>query len=88
MSRFRTPGRLIAAGLAIGLVAASGSLLASSAPAQAAELPDAQRWAPSRLPDRITLTPGENPATEQVIAWRSSTAVTSARRAAASSSER
>ena len=76
MSRFRTPGRLIAAGLAIGLVAASGSLLAGSAPAQAAELPDAQRWAPSRLPDRITLTPGEDPTTEQVIAWRSSTAVT------------
>ncbi len=76
MARFRPSGRLVAAGLAFGLVASGGSFVAS-APAQAASQPVAERYAPTVLPDRITLTPGADPQTQQVVSWRSATSVES-----------
>ena len=74
MARLRTPGRQPEAGLAFGVIATSGVLVA--APAHAASLPAAERYQPSRVPDRVTLTPGTDPTTQQVVAWRTSTAVT------------
>ncbi len=74
MARHRTLPRLVAGGLALA-VALGGGVLAA-APAQAASVPDSDRYAPLRVPDRITLVPGEDPTTQQVISWRSSTAVT------------
>ncbi len=72
MSRTR-PTRLIIATLALGAIV-GGALVAT--PATAATVPTAERHTPSRVPDRITLVPAPDPTTEQVISWRSSTAVT------------
>lgn len=77
MSRHRTPRRLVAAGVALGVLVSAG-VVATAAPAQAASVPAAERYAPTRLPDRITLTPGTDPTTQQVVSWRSSTVVTEA----------
>ncbi|MFG6446406.1 metallophosphoesterase, partial [Microbacterium sp. P07] len=74
MARFRTAGRVLAAGLTFGVIAASGVLVAT-APATAASVPVAERYAPHIVPDRITLLPGEDPTTQQVVSWRSSTGV-------------
>ncbi len=77
MQRQRTSRRVLAAGVAFGVIASGGFLLGTPASsAQAAELPVTERYAPSRIPDRITLTPGADSSTEQVISWRSSTEVT------------
>ncbi|MFL1999917.1 metallophosphoesterase [Microbacterium sp. A1-JK] len=74
MARFRTAGRVLAAGVAFGVIAASGVLVAT-APASAASVPAAERYAPHIVPDRITLLPGADPTTQQVVSWRSSTGV-------------
>lgn len=74
MARTRASQRLLAAGLALGVIATGGVLTTSTA--QAATLAAAERYAPSRVPDRIALTPGPDATTQQVISWRSSTDVT------------
>lgn len=73
MSR-HTGKRLVAAGLTLGMLASGLALVAAPA-AHAESVPAADRYAPSRLPDRITLTPGAD-ATQQVISWRTATEVT------------
>lgn len=68
MQRSRATQRLLAVGLAFGVIASGGFL--TTAPAQAVADPSAERYAPSRVPDRITLTPGADASTEQVVTWR------------------
>lgn len=74
MARIRTAGRVLAAGVALGVIA-TGGVIATATPASAASVPAAQRYAPSIVPDRITLLPAADPTTQQVVKWRSSTGV-------------
>lgn len=78
MVRIRTPHRLLAAGIALGVIASGGVFVSGGESASAASLPAAERYAPSRVPDRITLTPGMDPTTQQVVSWRTSTEVAEA----------
>lgn len=75
MPASRATQRFLAAGLAFGVIASGGFLTAD--PAQAVAQPAAERYAPSRIPDRITLTPGADASTEQVVSWRTAPEVTS-----------
>ncbi|MET0190441.1 MAG: fibronectin type III domain-containing protein, partial [Pseudonocardia sediminis] len=70
-SRFRAG---VAAALAAGtLLAGVGAVV--PAPASAAPIDAVAVYAPTRVPDRITLTPTADPSTSQYVTWRTSTGV-------------
>ncbi|MCW4385611.1 metallophosphoesterase [Salinibacterium sp. SYSU T00001] len=68
-------GRTLAAAVAASVLLTGGVLTAPPTAATAATLSPAERYAPTVVPDRITLTPSADPTTGQVIAWRTSTEV-------------
>lgn len=78
-TRSRRPlRRTLSAGVA-GLLAAGGLALGTTvltaAPSYAAGYDAAAVYAPTRMPDRITLTPTEDTSTSQYVTWRTSTGV-------------
>jgi DNA-binding beta-propeller fold protein YncE len=76
--RRRTKPRLLGA---LATVAVACGLLVPVAgvaqTASAATVPAAQQYVPTRVPDRIVLTPATDASTAQSVTWRTSTAVTS-----------
>ncbi len=79
--RPRRAPRLLA-GLATAAVACAmlipfaGSAEAATAATVQAATPSSQQYVPTRVPDRIVLTPAADASTAQSVTWRTSTAVT------------
>ena len=76
--RSRRP-RLIAVLTAMAVAGALATpVLGDVAPASAATVPASVAHAPSRIPDRIVLTPSGDLSNSQAVTWRTSTGVTTA----------
>jgi hypothetical protein len=77
-SRFGPVFRRLAA---VAAAVVTGCLLlplGAQAPASAATATPIQQYGPSRIPDRIVLTPANDLSTSQAVTWRTSTGVTTA----------
>ncbi|WP_025158926.1 metallophosphoesterase [Leifsonia aquatica] len=70
----RLLGALAAVAVACGMLAPVAGVAQT---ASAATVPAAQQYVPTRVPDRVVLTPAADAATAQSVTWRTSTAVTS-----------